>query len=365
MAKQQTAEVAFSPRSQTSLQREAKLRQNLENVENEMAYAQKNLTEETQSRERFGKRIAEGEKDGLIVLNLDRCLFEIKGLAARLEILGELKKNIGANIEAECVIPPDRAGVQAALAETARRRLDQARQIEDLLETLRAALSKRDALTSEMKGLAERIEFSGDFDERRFASLREALVRVLPESEHWQNWFLGTAADTKLYVVRDEFLVLPETLKSPGIYHFGDTVELSEDQAQELVRENRIVSVEEDQTAVAVAGEKGISVIDFLFWREIGPELEIVQPATPARDMDEVRGLEAERTARRERLTKKLREKAGHFRDGKLRITARVRYNIQMDGRSYKEGDIFEIALKDAWQLLEAGAVEAPWAPGS
>jgi len=67
------------------------------------------------------------------------------------------------------------------------------------------------------------------------ASLPEEL---LASSERWAARFLGKQKSLRSYVVRTDRLVVPETLTSASVCYFGERIELTEEQARELLRED-------------------------------------------------------------------------------------------------------------------------------
>jgi hypothetical protein len=126
---------------------------------------------------------------------------------------------------------------------------------------------------------ANTIELARDgLDAERLDGLLVSLpAEVYSASERWADWCLGREKDAKTYVVTDDFLAIPETLASAGVYRFGDRVELSADQARDLLREDRpnrsadfpwrcltpsIIPVEEFEAIAAEAKEKEESIED-------------------------------------------------------------------------------------------------------
>ncbi|MBZ5697906.1 MAG: hypothetical protein LAN18_05105 [Acidobacteriia bacterium] len=173
-----------------------------------------------------------------------------------------------------------RAERQQLLASLAIERLGKDREIAKVLANLRSLLGERSGLTAKMMEIVPSIDFTvdGDLDARPFNDLLAALPSDLAgDSERWLDWFLGSNKIAKPYVVRDERLVVAETLANAGIYQRGERIELSDERAVELLRENRpstdtekhwrrlppsIITLENYEAALASAEKAGCSVQD-------------------------------------------------------------------------------------------------------
>lgn len=248
---------------------------------------------------------------------------------------------------------------QAAFSALVSERLEKDRQAETLLRNLQAALDERAALAAKMAECAAALDFTIDpygdtLDTRRFEELRAALPSELAaSSERWSGWITGTTG-VKPYIVRDARLEVRETLKSAGVFHFGETVELTDEEARELLREDRpaptndapwrcappsIMTIEAFEEATAAAAEKGMDLDDYLFWTEV--------ERTAGRKVSYTGG---KQTANAPDL------------DAPLKIRLKAKTNIQGAGGSHKPGDVFELdgTKGQALQLVHSGAVEAP-----
>lgn len=248
---------------------------------------------------------------------------------------------------------------QARFAALISERLERDRKAEILLQNLQAVLAERAEVTAKMAECAAALDLTIDsdadtVDTRRFDELRSALPAELAvSSERWAGWFTGTSG-LKPYIVRDARLVVRETLKSAGVYYFGETVELTDEEARELLREDRpaplndapwrcappsIMTIEAHQEATAAAAEKGMDLDDYLLWGEV---------ERIGRDKAAYRG-------------------EPHVTDAPdlnqaLRVKVKAKRNIACGGRTYVAGDVFELdgTKGQALQLVQSGAVEAP-----
>jgi hypothetical protein len=191
--------------------------------------------------------------------------------------------------KAKLIPSPEQAQVrteqQQLVSSLAVKRLGKDREIAKVVANLRSLLGERSGLTAKMMEVVPTIDFTvdGDLDARPFNDLLAALPSDLAaDSERWTDWFLGSNEYAKPYVVRDERLVVAETLASTGIYQRGERIELADERAAELLRENRpstdaekhwrrlppsIVTLENYEVALASAEMSGCSVQD-LWTRE-------------------------------------------------------------------------------------------------
>jgi hypothetical protein len=79
-----------------------------------------------------------------------------------------------------------------------------------------------------------------DFEAGVPASLHEALsLDIVSASKAWNAEFLAQAENLKPYVVCDDDVELKETLARKAVYHFGETVFVLEEEARELLRDDR------------------------------------------------------------------------------------------------------------------------------
>ena len=132
---------------------------------------------------------------------------------------------------------------QQRFGELASERLEGDRAVYGLISGLREALAERAVLTDRMRELAGALDLTvanGELDEFRFEPLSDALPSDRSaECERWHGWFTGQRPRVSTYIVRDEHLTVRETLADHGVYSLGDPIVLSEDEARELLREDR------------------------------------------------------------------------------------------------------------------------------
>ena len=137
----------------------------------------------------------------------------------------------------------ERLNQQNQFAQLTAARLEQDRAAYGVIEELRRILDKRAELTSKMKEISKSLDLTvayGDLDERRFDNVLGALPKnQFCKSEYWRDWFLGTSDGLAEYVVIDKELRIRETLIDSGFHVFGEKIKLAEEEARELLREDR------------------------------------------------------------------------------------------------------------------------------
>lgn len=273
-------ETVFSPRSAASQRREAELLAQLGKVEKQLGIARSSLAGVQRTRDRQREAIPSGGADTLV---LDACLRECEDLERRIAVLDEVKAEVLAHLEIERAIAPDRAGVQAAVAQVARRRLEHRVRIEGQLGELRTSLSKDAEFTRELAGLAERIEFEGDLDGDRYADTLAGSQPHLPGAQCWHGQSFGSEAPGLVRCVARLAFELSETLRYSGRTQPGDELLLTESQFSELSQSSyttpggtldrdklrdyfvprRVVSAEQAEQDRAGAGERSLED----YWR--------------------------------------------------------------------------------------------------
>jgi hypothetical protein len=136
----------------------------------------------------------------------------------------------------------DRKRAQESLARLARRRRRHDRLVDEARRTILQLVKRREELTAEMKAAATKADLTvlpDGLDESRFDRLLESLLlmeELEPKSARWLDWFLGKGnGNTTTYTVRRPSLVLPETLASSNTYRFGEEVQLTDEQASEIL----------------------------------------------------------------------------------------------------------------------------------
>jgi hypothetical protein len=276
-------DATYSLRSQRSLLREVELSADLRKCEALIGYTERKIGELEISKARQLKGSL--SHDGMDRLVLSRTLEELENENRIVVSYREQRDRIQAEIAKLTPSPAqaaERAHRQNYLAQLAADRLKKDELVEGALKGLRRLLQERAELTDKMLKAAEAVDFTVDgdgLDARRFDELLAALPGELAlSSEHWLEWFLGKGESLKTYVVRDKSLTVPETLGNPGVVHFGDRIELRQDQARELLREDRpagdpnqpwrhlppsIMTVEDYEAMVRAAEKKGFPLQDF------------------------------------------------------------------------------------------------------
>ena len=126
---------------------------------------------------------------------------------------------------------------QESMAAHLEARILKAKQLDGALQEVRRIASECVELTREMTRLAGLLEFP--FGVNLGISQFEDLLRRLPnemasEAERFATWFLGAEKDRSPYPIRNEEIVLPETLASAGAFTYGDCPELTRKEARQV-----------------------------------------------------------------------------------------------------------------------------------
>jgi hypothetical protein len=282
-------------RSRRSILKEQEFRTAIKKVHAGEAVTERRLTEADAYAARYVKWvIREGQEQLRPQLN-----DAMRDLAIQRELVKACqaqRASLGAEIE-KLSPGPEEGATRQHHQEQGRalvnKRLELDRQADGLLKGLREVLAARSQVTQEMAEpiAALDLTISDDgLDTRRFEKLLDSLPNeLLPQSERWHGWFLGEQKDAKAYVVRVEHLLVPESLIDNGLYHFGELIYLSEEQARDLLcddyyagkHENlwrcqraKVMTVEAYEAAAKTAREKGLSVEEVCFWMDAERDIE-------------------------------------------------------------------------------------------
>lgn len=272
----------FSARSQESVLREKELRGDLDYLESVIRGHEKNIAKLEEEKSRTTKGLS-SLKSSIPALSLNALVRELviqrevlaSHQAERTRLLAEIEelKPGASQLQA-------RTEQQELLTNLVSERLEKDRQADKLLATLRGVLQERAKLTGRIGEACSAIEFAADLDKSRFEELLGSLpVDLAGAGESWANRFFGRQNDAKQYVVRDEWLVIQESLANHGCYRFGETIELTEEQARELLRVDRpaprpaepwrcapqsVMTVEAFEAVTASAEKEGVPAFDVI-----------------------------------------------------------------------------------------------------
>jgi hypothetical protein len=353
-------DTAYSLRSQRNLLEEDRFRGSLAEIEDHIGWIE--------------TEISKIEKDKAALLNsppqrVDQSVLAmyLRDLEDKRRILATYKEQRTSVEDKIAKCPPSagdlkaRAKEQQRLAQLIAERLEKDRQANAALTSLRQALQERAGLTATMKKSVVALDFASDgdlLDAQRF----DALVTSLPEdllagSQWWSTWFLGKEKGVKPYIVRDRLLAIPETLASHGVYRFGDRVELSKEQAKELMREDRptptqaapwrcappsVMTIEAYEAADSLAEKTGITIQEVLMWGDFERDAKIMKRFTPPT----IDGGPIPREDSGESVTVKVKAQG----------------RIAADGRTYNEGDVFQLQSGkwDVCTIFQRGTIVRP-----
>lgn len=355
----------WSARSQPSYLEEQRLRKQLSNCGSGIAASERKVKELERVKEKQLNRKF-GQQEDFSIQGLSLTVEELEGERRCLSAFQEHRASLEAQIAELVNLDPARLEArteqQSRFVAMATERLALDRKIDGAVAALRAMLQERAKLTGRMAEACSPIELDfNDSETGRFEALAAALPDSLAEgSETWTARQLGQSRRTKPYIVRDDCLVVPETLAHSGVYFFGETIPLTDAEAAELLRVDRpdatvwepwrritpsVSTLEAHEAATAEAEKRGISVKQVYFWEDYerdratreqyGKErgnVPLPPPANPS--------------------FRSLRPGRGDT----VRLTAKG--NIGANGRDYHAGDTLEVPAEDAWSLLRAGAAE-------
>jgi len=355
----------WSVRSQRSYLEEHRLRQELANCESGIAASERKVKElEKQKAACLNRTFA--DSPGYSIANLPSTVAALEDEKRCLSAFEEHRASLLSQIHDHVEVTPSeeeaRTAQQERFAAMAAERLERDRKIDSAVAALSGMLQERAKLSARMAEACSAIELDfNDYVSERFDSLLASPPDGLAEaSEAWTARQFGERGRAKPYIVRDDCLLVPETLAHSGVYRFGETILLTDAEAAELLRVNRpdgtvwepwrrmppsISTIEAHEAASAEAEKRGISVKQVYFWEDYERDRELRER------YQQSRGQEAQPPPASPSF-RSLRPGRGD----KVRLTAKS--NIRSDNHEYHEGDTLEVPADDAWSLLRAGAAE-------
>jgi hypothetical protein len=278
------SEKKFSERSQHSCIVERDLRRERGKCEGTIGYIQVKVDEAERSREAQTRHALAERGYSSSSLVLRNVLIELEGHNRELGHFKDHRETLDSQIAESMKPDPTRNEKQSRLSALVVQRLAKDRQAETALNGLRKLLAERTELTAEITAAAASLDFTVNgpdgLDAKRITDLSASLPKEIAEtSEQWAGWFFGENEGAKPYVVRVGDIVIPETLDHSGVYYFGETVMLTDEQARELLRSDRpwseignqkwdllppsVMTPETFQETLAAAEKQGISVPEF------------------------------------------------------------------------------------------------------
>jgi hypothetical protein len=350
----------YSAQSQRSLLRRDGLRAQLGKLTREEANLRTQIATFEEEKARSGKKALTdySPRTQEILKQASENLTHKRDLLAACQ---EQSREIQAEIEQLIPSPTaqkTRADRQREFARLCAERLEGDHRADRELGDLCGSLMDRAALSTKMREYASVLELStgqDQLDTRRFEDLAASLpVELSASSERWAARFLGKQKLVRSYVVREDRLVLPETLAESGMFYFGERVELTEEQATELLCEDgdappSLMTLEDFQSAGDEAEKAGVSIQEFCFWADIQREA-----AAREREKSQPRMVGGR--------NQKVAARKGNDFVSDLRIRATVKGTLQRNGRSYQKGDNIEVIGKhEARSLVDASIIGPPW----
>lgn len=355
----------FSARSQRSFDEQFDLEAQIAHIQNHGVRFERKIAELEKTKASYLKHAAQGKSYGPF---FEQTLDELRTAGLALAAQRQHESELTAKLNDLITVTPEefktRNEQQSQLAGLATSRLEADRQTATAAASLRQAIELRAELTARMSQVAAGIEFETKddvLDAQRFEDLLSALPGDIAErSERWAGWFLGKQRDTKPYVVRVACVAVRETLAHHGFYRFGEMVELTDEQARELLREDRpgddfdsgfkpwasappsVVTVEAHEAALAEADEKGVPVEQMYFWQDMERNEKIKAAGRSSQPANTSIG----------RTIKVVAEP---------QIAVRAKGTITAGAsKSHQAGDVFSQPRGGAARLVESGAAERP-----
>lgn len=230
----------FSARSQASFQREARLRDQLSEVQRRISYDQRILSDAQRELDRLMNSASLGSSAASE--GVPETLERIARQKAVIEAFEGQRTKIQAQIDAVGAVSPaeakERVANQTALAKLAVERLEVDRMLASTVQMVRNLLEKRSEITDGMLALMRKIEFTLSFDgldKDRFDNLLKSLpADVEGKSKAWVCWFLGENQQTERHSVRDETVTFAETLVNANVYRRGEQCDLTPEELAEI-----------------------------------------------------------------------------------------------------------------------------------
>lgn len=273
-----------SARSRSAFLKEKDLRIALDKIDKAIAETEAGILRLEATKKETTTRIFHGQ--GNAPKSLDSVVTELAKARIVLDAFKQERADTLAAIEKLALTPAQvqaRIGQQLQFATFARKRLEKARKVDGLLKELRDSLREQIDLGADMSKCAVLLELDlPNLDTSRFEDLLASLPEEMSSmSERWCAAILGKRKDVRPYIVTCDHLEIDETLADHGIYEFGETILLGEEEARELLREDRpvpgrrfpweclparVMTVEAYEAAIAEAKEQGISVSTVLLY---------------------------------------------------------------------------------------------------
>ena len=354
-----------SDRSRSSVIAEIRLRTELKALEGKKATAERGAADRDQEVKRL-RQAAITTNDPIIEYNFSQALQDMNAKSDVAKSCAEGIREKQAEIAALAPSEDERrtrADQQARMESLVGKRLETDRRIGGMLAALRGLLAEHTGQTKEIGVVAEALELALPAASFDAAALLAAPPEGIPEgAEKWAAHFLGEPKGGKTYVVRVEYLSVPETLAHHGCYQFGEEIRLDPEEAAEFLASDyaapvrsapwrrlpaRVMTVEDFQKAKAQAEQRKVSVAQIVFEQDM---------AQDARDRAYYQANMVSPVSRPRAVSKDREIAFGTA----LKVSGRALGNISGPrvGESHKAGDTVEdLTLPQAWQLVDVGVL--------
>jgi len=237
-----TSEPKFigSLRSQKSIREQWRLERSLKSARGNISLWERNLATAEAGVARNTAQISAGQGYAHTVLQdyIEKVSNAKQMIAAFEDQAVSLQREIDSLLP-DAVKAAERAEAQNVLAGQVRARLALDRELDSLLEAVRAILFERAALTGKMRDVAVSLEFDRDvnLDDRSFDALLEMLPRGMgAESAKHVQWLLGEEDGRRPCTIRNDFVVLDETLRCNNAFRYDDCANLTREEELRIER---------------------------------------------------------------------------------------------------------------------------------
>ena len=221
----------FSERSQRSFDLQIDLELQVSHLDSQISRYEKTIEDLKLYKANALQKITKPTPSSFDQSALGECVDKLRKDSQALEVLKQHRAALQKQISELAPKPKQiesRSDIQRKIVQIADERFAQDRLAQEALNALRGILQRRTELTAALAEAASSIDFTFErngLDQQRFDALAESLPQeVAMSSEAWCEWVNGSRANTNPFIVRDECLIIPETLAHSGVYRFGDTI---------------------------------------------------------------------------------------------------------------------------------------------
>ena len=354
----------YSERSRASIAREVALRAERKTLEDKKAIAERSAGELDEQVKRL-RNASLTAQDSIVDWNYAQAL---ASRDAKLDLAKNCEEGLrekDAQIAALALTDEERrsrAEQQAEIEGRVKKRLEIARKIGAAVDGLLELLAEHQRQTAELGQAVAPLEIPIPMEGFDAAELLRLLPEGLAEtSAERAGHFLGQPNGGKVYVVRAEFLEVPETLAHHGVYRFGEEIVLDPAEAAELLANDfaaptkaapwrrlpaRVMTVDDFKRVTVQAEQKGVAAAQIVFEQDLAQDAADRRWYLNSGDRPVARRLDASRESKTNLPSA-------------VRVSARALRNVKgpRKDEEHKAGDVIEgLTLNQVWGLATSGA---------